>query len=100
MIDFSIIQKAGISVGELARLVKYRDQNQEVRSVTRAIVYRWIRGSVTPSEKTRYGLGRILELVTKAVNAGELPLPLTTSRAERKLLIVEALKRVQTNQPS
>jgi hypothetical protein len=88
--DFSIIQKADISAAELAMLIRYKDKDDNVRTLTRAAVYAWINGA-KPNEKLYMRVDKVLSLVQAAVNAGDLPLKLGTPRAERKRLILGAV---------
>lgn len=88
--DFSIIQKADISVAELAMLIRYRDRDDNLRTLSRLSVYKWINGT-TPSEKLQKRVDLVLSLIAKAVDAGDLPLKLGTPRAERKPLIHNAV---------
>lgn len=97
--DFSIIQKADISASELALLIRYKDTDGTVRSMTRAAVYRWVSGKAAPNQKLQLRVSKVLSLITAAVDAGDLPLKLGTPRADRKRLIATAVgKHIQTAQ--
>lgn len=91
MLDFSLLQKAGISLAEFAMLIRYKDTEGNVRSVTRAAVHRWVTGQANPSDDMSTRVSRILVLLDEAVTAGDLPLRLGTPRAQRKQLIVAAV---------
>lgn len=91
MFDFSLIQKADISLAEFAQLIRYKDVNGEVRSITRAAVHRWVIGATTPSNGMDVRVSKVLGLVKAAINAKDLPLRLGTPRKERKRLVVEAV---------
>lgn len=97
--DFSIIQKADLSVAELAMLIRYKDDAGNIRSVTRAAAYRWIGGKAEPVEKLRMRVTKVLEILQNAVDAGDLPLKLGTPRTERKRMIAVAVgKHIQVVQ--
>lgn len=91
MLNFQIIQNAGISAAELALLVRYKDPNGEMRAVSRVAVYRWVLGHAKPSELLYPRVAKILSLLETAVEAGDLPLKLGTPRNKRKALIVQAI---------
>lgn len=90
-LDFSVIQRAGLSASELALLIRYKDTNNEFRPMTRAAVYRWVVGQAEPSVKIFARVNKVLQLIQKAVDAGDLPLKLGTPRAQRKSLIAQAV---------
>lgn len=97
--DFSVIQKAGLSAAELAFLIRYKDADENVRSMTRLSTYRWIVGKVTPNEKVAPRVKKVLSLIQDAVDSGDLPLKLGTPRADRKRLIAVAIGK-QLNKPT
>lgn len=91
MLDFSLLQKAGISLAEFAVLIRYKDTEGNVRSVTRAAVHRWVTGQAKPSDGMDARVKRVLVLLHEAIAAGDLPLRLGTPRIQRKTLIVSAV---------
>ena len=91
MFDFSLIQKAGLSLAEFARLIRYKDANGEVRCITRAAVHRWIIGATTPSNGMDARVTKVLDLVETAIKSKDLPLKIGTPRKDRKRLIVQAV---------
>ena len=91
MFDFSLIQKADISLAEFAQLIRYKDVNGVVRSITRAAVHRWVTGAASPSNGMDVRVTKVLGLISDAISAKDLPLKLGTPQKERKRLVVEAV---------
>lgn len=91
MFDFSVIQKTDISPAEFAALIRYKDDNNESRSITRATAWKWISGKREPTKELQLKVSKVLFLLNESFNAGDLPLKLGTPRAERKHLIAVAV---------
>ena len=81
MHDFKILQKADVSVPELAWLL-----NQ-----SRSTVYKWVYGKSAPSSANGALLRSMLDHIEYAVERSVLPLPVGTPRAERKQKLQDAL---------
>lgn len=80
--DLSIVTKAGLTKQEFAKLMK----------VSRTTVHNWFAGAgvhVQMSER----LDKALGVITKAVDAGDLPLPYGVTRAQRATKIAEAIRK-------
>ena len=96
--DFSVIQRADLSAAEFAFLIRYKDAEENVRSMTRLSTYRWLTGKAAPNDKVAPRVKRVMSLIQDAIDAGDLPLKLGTPRADRKRLIAVAIGK-QLNKP-
>lgn len=81
-LDFEIIQSAGMTAGDLSRIVEIPKPYGGVTKISRATAFNWTRGS-QPSNYAIDYVRRLLEAIAKAVEAKELPLKIDTKRKER-----------------
>jgi hypothetical protein len=91
--NFDILQRADISIGELARMVKVPLPDGTKKAVSRSSAYNWVLRGVQPSPYAAPVVRKVLELITKAVAVGDLPVKLGTPRRERLIKINEALRK-------
>lgn len=77
--DFSTIDRAGLTQGEFAHLV----------AVTRTTVNMWVRGKMQPHRFIADGVADMLATLEAAIERGDLPLAKTVSRSKRIERIVE-----------
>lgn len=79
-LDFSILQRAGITSGNFRHLIQVPLPYGGYKGISATSVYKWIKGLVTPDEHTRPVIKELLGKIETAVEAGRLPLPLSTPR--------------------
>jgi hypothetical protein len=72
-------------------LIKYKDDEGNIRSVSRPTVYQWISKGTTPSSMIHDSIYETLNAISNAVSKGELPLRLGTPRDQRKILIKDVV---------
>lgn len=81
MFDPAILKRAGLGPSDVARLT----------GVTRVAATRWLNGTSAPGAHTRGAAQKLVDVVTRAVEAGELPVPVHVTRRERLLYIKTVL---------
>lgn len=87
--DFEILTTAGLSAGDLTKLLEIPLPNNSVKHVSRTTAYNWTRGNGEPSSLVEPYVSELLERISKAVDAKELPLKLNTPRKDR----IDSVKR-------
>lgn len=83
MFDLYLLRASGVTQGEIARLMR----------VTPATVSYWANGKKAVSNKHRARLNLFMSAIGKGVEAGDFPLRGGTTRAERRQLLVAALRK-------
>lgn len=78
---FEIVKEARLKPHEVAKLLK----------VSRVAVSMWFNGHSNPHRLLREPVGKLLDAVHQAMDAGELPVPHDISRRERGLYIQKVL---------
>lgn len=73
-IDFSILEKAGISQAEFADLC----------GVSRVTVNLWVKGKMQPHRYLRHTVARVTEDIQVALDAGRLPVDTPFRRVEKR----------------
>lgn len=81
MLDFSQIQKAGLTQQQFADLV----------GVERVTVNTWVRKRYSPRPNIRATVERALKMIRKAVEANTLPVP----RVNHNVLVDKQLSRIR-----
>lgn len=61
--DFSIIDRGGVTQGQFAKLV----------GVSRITVNTWVKGHFQPRPTIRHRVAQALKLIAKAIESGKLP---------------------------
>jgi transcriptional regulator with XRE-family HTH domain len=79
-LDFSLIEKAGLSQGEFADLC----------NVSRITVNLWVNGRMKPHRYLHAGVKQALEEVQTAIDEKRLPIPGVTTRGQRRRDAVQA----------
>lgn len=82
ILNFEVIQAAGITAGDLARIVEIPKPYGGVATISRTTAFNWTRGSQPSSFATEY-VARLLTAIQTAVKEKKLPLKIGTKRTER-----------------
>lgn len=85
MIDFAPVHEANLLPSDLAKLVK----------VSRVTASMWLNGHAQPHHLLSERVSTTVDAVSRAVQAGLLPVPHSVHRRERGLYIQQALEKVQ-----
>lgn len=89
-LDFEILSLAGVSAGDLAKIIEIPAPNNTVKTVSRTAVFNWTRQLGSPMDYAYPHIAKVLDAIRGATEAKELPLPLNTKRKDR----IETLKAV------
>lgn len=73
-LNLELLAKAKLSLGDLAKLIKYRTATGELVTVSRRTVYNWANGS-PPSDRIAPVLIEYQELIKDVLEKGYLPVP-------------------------
>ena len=79
--DFSIIDRGGVTQGQFAKLV----------GVSRITVNTWVKGHFQPRPVVRHRVSTALRLIAKAIEAGSLP-AVTMRRTEATDLVLNRIR--------
>lgn len=82
ILDFEVLQTAGLTAGDLARFVEIPKPYGGVTTISRTTAFNWTRGGQPAPYAIEYA-AKLLEAVSKAVEKKELPLSIETKRKER-----------------
>lgn len=82
ILDFEVIQTAGLTAGDLARVVEIPKPYGGVTTISRTTAFNWTRGSQPSAYAMEYAV-KLLDAINKAVEKKELPLSIGTKRKER-----------------
>lgn len=86
MLNFEVIQSAGITAGDLAKIVEIPKPYGGVATISRTTAFNWTRGSQPSNLAVEY-VGKLLTAINAAVAAKDLPLKIDTKRKERTALL-------------
>jgi hypothetical protein len=81
-LNFEVIQTAGLTAGDLQKIVEIPKPFGGTTSISRTAAFNWTRGG-QPSPYAYEYVSRLLEAIGNAVAAKDLPLPLDTKRKDR-----------------
>ena len=84
-VDFQAARDAGLTPADLSALFK----------VHRVTCSRWLNGHRTPHFHLVSSVSRVLDAVRKAVDTGQLPVPLNVSLDDRRPYIQAVLAKVE-----
>lgn len=89
-LDFEILSVAGVTAGDLAKIIEIPAPNNTIKTISRTAVFNWTRKLGSPMDFAYPHVLQVLDAINAAVKAKELPLPLNTKRKDR----IELLKSV------
>lgn len=87
MLDFEILNEAGITAGDLHRLIVIPIPNGESRTISRTTAFKWTRGKSQPADYAYWYISTLLTNIELAVKEKKLPLPIATKRKEKYELL-------------
>lgn len=85
--DFSLIDRAGVSQGQFAQLV----------GVSRITVNTWVKARFKPRGSIRVRVIKLLSLLEAAITDGRLPVPVSDRRAETEAVLNALREALDTN---
>jgi hypothetical protein len=89
-LNFEIIQAAGLTAGDLQKVVEIPNAFGGTTPISRTTAFKWTRGGQPAPYAYEY-VSRLLDAIQNAVTAKELPLPLGTKRKDRIARLKEVL---------
>lgn len=87
VLDFEVLNEAGVTAGDLARLIVIPMPYDESKTISRTTAFNWSRGKSQPADFAYLHVSKVLAAISKAVSENKLPLPLVTKRKERLSLL-------------
>ena len=87
MLDFEILNEAGITAGDLHRLIVIPMPYEQTKTISRTTAFKWSRGKSQPADFAYWYVSKLLTAIQIAVAEKKLPLPLVTKRKDRLELL-------------
>lgn len=82
-LDFEVLNEAGVTAGDLARIIVIPMPYEESKTISRTTAFNWSRGKSQPADFAALHVSKVLAAIRTAVDKKQLPLPLATKRKER-----------------